>query len=146
MITRQPTQPMQPTQPTQPMRSTQLPAWRARLPHWAPRFPVEIEGLPRWTLCLFLITVPGSTLIVPIVLWWHHRRRQAQWSESMNDADTLHPDFSVAPLVERASRGWNRSLRPFFEPLLDWIAEGARKPVAPQGCEPEPGAGRSDDH
>ncbi|MFP5405759.1 MAG: DUF3563 family protein [Gammaproteobacteria bacterium] len=118
--------PMLPLRLRLPMLPLQLPAWTPRSPHWTPR-------LQRYTLYLVLITVPGSTLIVPIVLWWYQRRRQAQRSESMNDADSRHVDSPAAAIVARASRGWDRSLHPFFEPLLGWIADAGREFADPQG-------------
>jgi hypothetical protein len=90
--------------------------------------------LQRWTLFLVLIAVPGSTLIVPIVLWWNQRRRQPQRSEPMNYADSQLDDSPPAAIVARASERWDRSLHAFFEPLLGWIAETGREFADPRGC------------
>ena len=114
-----------------PMLSLQLPPQAAASRYWTPR-------LRKGILFLVLITVPGSTLIVPIVLFWHQRRRrrtQPQWIRSMNLADSRHPDSpaAAAAIVARASEGWDRSLHDFFAPLRAWIAEAARAIADPQG-------------
>ena len=94
--------------------------------------PMLPAQLPRWTLVLILVTVPGSTLIVPIVAWWVRRRRQAQRNESMNCTGSSRTDAFAAARVARASRGWQRNLHDFFAPLLGWIADARSECLDPQ--------------
>ena len=98
--------------------------------------------LPRWGLVLFLLVVPGSTLIVPIA-WWIQARRSgraltsilaAHRNDSMNDdTDNAGPDARVATLVARASGGWQRNLHDFFDPLIAWIADARQQIADPEG-------------
>ena len=89
--------------------------------------------LPRWSLVLFLIVVPGSTVIVPIA-WWIQARRQAHRNDSMTrHTDNAGPDARVAALVARASGGWQRNLHDFFDPLIAWIADARQQIADPEG-------------
>ncbi len=98
--------------------------------------------LPRWSLVLILIVVPGSTLIVPIA-WWVQARRSGladtpivagHRNDSMiDDTDNAGPDARVTALVARASGHWQRNLHDFFEPLIAWIGDARRQIADPQG-------------
>lgn len=110
--------------------------------------------LPRWSLVLILIVVPGSTLIVPIA-WWIQARRSgraitsipaAHRNDSMNDdTDNAAPDARVAALVARASGHWQRNLDHFFDPLIAWVADARRQIADPQGYSRDAFLGGSSD-
>ncbi|HRO61111.1 MAG TPA: hypothetical protein PK177_18420 [Burkholderiaceae bacterium] len=89
---------------------------------------------------LFLIVVPGSTLIAPIAWWLLARRSGRGWTligpahrnESMTDnTENASHEARATALVARASEGWQRNLHDFFDPLIAWISDARRQIADP---------------
>ena len=51
----------------------------------------KLGGHTRWIALVLLLVIPGTAVLLPVVIWWYHRRAEARVRTAVDPMDQGSP-------------------------------------------------------